>query len=217
MTRYVMVADLRRCVGCQTCTAACKLANGTPPGVQWRRVLDIEVGKYPNVQRVFLPTGCQHCASPPCLDVCPSGATQQRSDGIIYIDYDVCIGCASCAVACPYGARYIVDEQEFAYGTSPTEDEVANFNPDYVGVASKCNFCADVIDEGVAKGLTPGEDPEATPRCVNSCISGAMTFGDIEDPESTVSKLLSETKHYQLKKDEGTCPGFFYIWDGAEL
>lgn len=217
MTRYVMVADLRRCVGCQTCTAACKLANGTPPGVQWRRVLDMEVGEYPNVQRVFLPTGCQHCANPPCLDVCPSGATQQRSDGIINIDYDVCIGCASCAVACPYGARYIVDEQQYAYGDSPTDDEVVNFNPDYVGVASKCNFCVDVIDEGIANGLTPGEDPEATPRCVNSCISGAMTFGDIEDPESTVSKLLSETKHYRLKTNEGTCPGFYYIWDGEGL
>ena len=83
MTRYVMVADLRRCVGCQTCTAACKLANGTPPGVQWRRVLDMEVGTYPNVQRVFLPTGCQHCANPPCLEVCPSGATIQRDDGIV--------------------------------------------------------------------------------------------------------------------------------------
>ena len=217
MTRYVMVADLRRCVGCQTCTAACKLANGTPPGVQWRRVLDMEVGEYPNVQRVFLPTGCQHCANPPCLDVCPSGATQQRNDGIVNIDYDVCIGCANCAVACPYGARYVVDEQQYAYGDAPTDDEVVNFNPDYVGVASKCNFCVDVIDEGVAKGLTPGEDPEATPRCVNSCISGAMSFGDIDDPESTVSKLLGETQHYRLKTNEGTCPGFYYIWDGEEL
>jgi len=217
VTRYVMVADLRRCVGCQTCTAACKLANGTPPGVQWRRVLDMEVGEYPNVQRVFLPTGCQHCANPPCLDVCPSGATQQRNDGIVNIDYDVCIGCANCAVACPYGARYVVDEQQYAYGDAPTDDEVVNFNPDYVGVASKCNFCVDVIDEGVAKGLTPGEDPEATPRCVNSCISGAMSFGDIDDPESTVSKLLGETQHYRLKTNEGTCPGFYYIWDGEEL
>lgn len=216
MTRYVMVADLRRCVGCQTCTAACKLANGTPPGVQWRRVLDMEVGEYPNVQRVFMPTGCQHCAKPPCLDVCPSGATYQRSDGIVDIDYDLCIGCASCAVACPYGARYIVDEQQYAYGDSPTEDELVSGNPDYVGVASKCNFCVDVIDAGVAKGLTPGEDPEATPRCVNSCISGAMAFGDIDDPDSTVSKLLRETKHYRLKKNEGTCPGFYYIWDGLE-
>ena len=71
MTRYVMVADLRRCVGCQTCTAACKEGNGTPPGVQWRRVLDLESGTYPDVRRVFVPVGCQHCANPPCLEVCP--------------------------------------------------------------------------------------------------------------------------------------------------
>ena len=213
MTRYVMVADLRRCIGCQTCTAACKQANGTPPGVQWRRVLDIEVGEYPNVKRVFMPTGCQHCGKPPCLDVCPSGATQQRSDGIVYIDYDACIGCASCVVACPYDARYLVNKEQYAYGDQPTEDEKVNNNPDSLGVATKCNFCVEVIDAGVAKGLTPGKDPEATPRCVNSCISGAMSFGDIDDPESNVSKLLWKTKHYRLKESEGTCPGFYYIWD----
>ncbi len=216
MTRYVMVADLRRCVGCQTCTAACKLANGTPPGVQWRRVLDMEVGEYPNVSRVFIPTGCQHCASPACLEVCPSGATTKRSDGIVDIDYDVCIGCANCVVSCPYGARYIADDKHYAYGDAPTVDESANARDDLIGVASKCNFCVEVIDAGVAKGLTPGKDPEATPRCVNSCISGAMTFGDIDDPESNVSKLLAETSHYRLKEEEGTDPGFYYIWDEAK-
>jgi len=213
MTRYVMVADLRRCVGCQTCTAACKLANGTPPGVQWRRVVDMEVGTYPDVKRTFIPTGCQHCTDPPCLEVCPSGATHKRSDGIVDIDYDVCIGCANCAVACPFGARYFAEAHQYAYGDAPTADEVAQLNSDLQGVASKCNFCVDVIDAGVAKGLIPGKDPEATPRCVNSCISGAMTFGDIDDPESNVSRLLSETKHFRLKEDEGTGPGFYYIWD----
>lgn len=215
MTRYVMVADLRRCIGCQTCTAACKQANGTPPGVQWRRVLDTEVGEYPNVSRVFMPVGCQHCSNPPCLDVCPSGATRQRDDGIVTIDYDVCIGCASCIVACPYGARYLVDEGQYAYGDRPTEDELANDTNSRDGVATKCDFCAAVVDAGVANGLIPGEHPEATPRCVNSCISGAMSFGDIDDPESNVSRLLRETKHYRLKKEERTEPGFYYIWDKA--
>ena len=109
MTRWAMVADLRRCVGCQSCTASCKHANATPPGVQWRRVLDIEVGEYPDVQRAFVPVGCQHCDEPPCLPVCPTGATYQRDDGIVGINYDVCIGCAYCAVACPYQARYKTD------------------------------------------------------------------------------------------------------------
>ncbi len=101
MTRYVMAADLQRCVGCQTCTAACKSANATLPGVQWRRVMDIEVGEYPDVQRVYLPTGCQHCSDAPCESVCPTKATYTRDDGIVMIDYDRCIGCAYCAVACP--------------------------------------------------------------------------------------------------------------------
>jgi len=215
VTRYVMVADLRRCIGCQTCTAACKMANGTPPGVQWRRVVDMEIGTYPDVKRVFMPVGCQHCSNPPCLDVCPSGATQQRDDGIVNIDYDICIGCASCAVACPYGARYLVHEEQYAYGDRPTEDEKTNYNNKYLGVANKCNFCAEKIDAGVANGLTPGKDPEATPHCVNSCISGAMTFGDIDDQESNVSTLLRNSKHYRLKEEEGTNPGFYYIWDEA--
>jgi phenylacetyl-CoA:acceptor oxidoreductase subunit 1 len=213
MTRYAMVADLRRCIGCQTCTAACKMANGTPPGVQWRRVVDMEMGVYPDVERVFIPTGCQHCKKPPCLDVCPSGATFKRDDGIVDIDYDLCIGCASCAVACPYGARYMINDEQFAYGAAPTEDEKVSHNPDTVGVATKCNFCAEVIDEGIANGLTPGIDPEATPHCVNACISGAMTFGDLDDPESNVNQLLENTKHFRMKKEQGTCPCFFYIVD----
>jgi phenylacetyl-CoA:acceptor oxidoreductase 27-kDa subunit len=213
MTRYVMVADLRRCVGCQTCTAACKLANGTPPGVQWRRVLDIEVGEYPNVKRVFLPTGCQHCSEPPCLEVCPSGATKKREDGIVTIDYDLCIGCFNCALSCPYDARFGVDKLEYAYGENPTADEECNYDPGMVGVATKCTFCVDVIDAGVAKGLIPGKDPEATPSCVNSCIAGAMAFGDIDDPDSKVSELLRENAHVRLQVEQGTDPGFYYIWD----
>jgi len=116
MTRYVMIADLRRCVGCQTCTASCKETNGTPPGVQWRRVLDLEAGEYPDVSRVFVPTGCQHCDERPCMEVCPSTATAKRKDGIVTIDYDICIGCGYCAISCPYEARYKVDHADFAYG-----------------------------------------------------------------------------------------------------
>ena len=81
MKRYGMIVDLNRCVGCQTCTIACKHSNDTPPGVQWRRVLDVEQGQYPDVERLFLVTGCQHCAEPSCVPVCPTGATRQREDG----------------------------------------------------------------------------------------------------------------------------------------
>lgn len=215
MTRYVMVADLRRCVGCQTCTAACRDANATPPGVQWRRVLDMEVGTYPDVQRAFVPVGCMHCADPPCMAVCPSTATRKRDDGIVTIDYDLCIGCAYCAVACPYQARYKVDIVRYAYGDDPMEPEAKRHDPRRVGVSTKCNFCVDKIDAGIAKGLTPGIDPEATPVCVNSCIADALHFGDIEDPDSNVSRLLDENQSFRMHEELGTKPGFYYLWDEA--
>ena len=142
MTRWAMVADLRRCVGCQTCTAACKQANATPPGVQWRRVVDLEVGEYPDVKRAFVPVGCMHCDDPPCMHVCPSTATRKRPDGIVTIDYDLCIGCGYCAVACPYQARFKGDKAAFAYG-GPTESETQTFHPDQLGVATKCSFCVE--------------------------------------------------------------------------
>jgi phenylacetyl-CoA:acceptor oxidoreductase subunit 1 len=119
MTRYAMVIDLRRCVGCQTCTAACKTANATPPGVQWRRVLDIESGEFPDVRRSFVPVGCMHCLNPPCEHVCPTTATKKRADGLVTIDYDLCIGCGNCIMACPYDARSVVREARFAYGSRP--------------------------------------------------------------------------------------------------
>ncbi len=212
MTRWVMIADLRRCVGCQTCTAACKHANATPPSVQWRRVIDVEIGEYPNVNRAFVPVGCQHCAEPPCMDVCPSTATRQRPDGIVTIDYDLCIGCAYCAVACPYQARYKTDHASFSYG-EPTPSEALRHDERRLAVATKCTYCVDRIDAGLAKGLTPGVDPEATPACVNSCISQTLHFGDIEDPQSNVSKLLAENQHFRMHEELGTAPGFYYLWD----
>ena len=215
MTRWVMLADLRRCVGCQTCTAACKHTNATPPEVQWRRVLDMEVGEYPDVKRVFVPVGCMHCADPPCMHVCPSTATRQRKDGIVTIDYDLCIGCAYCAVACPYQARYKTDEPSFAYGDMPMANEIEAFDAKRLGVATKCTFCSDRVDAGLAKGLKPGVDPEATPACVNSCIAGALHFGDKDDPQSNVSKLLEENEHFRMHEELGTDPGFYYLWDKA--
>ena len=128
MTRWAMVADLERCVGCQTCTAACRHANATSPAVQWRKVLDIEAGTYPNVSRIFVPVGCQHCADPPCMHVCPTTATRQRADGIVTIDYDLCIGCAYCEVACPYQARFLVHEPHFAYDAA-MQNEVERADP----------------------------------------------------------------------------------------
>jgi len=213
MTRYVMAIDLRRCVGCQTCTAACKQANATPPGVQWRRVLDIESGEFPDVHRTFVPVACMHCANPPCEDVCPTTATKIRADGLVTIDYDLCIGCANCIMACPYDARSVVHEHQYAYGDEPMPPEALRADNSRLSVATKCTFCQDRLDVAAVTGQVPGRDPEVTPACVNSCISGAMSFGNIEDPESNVSQLLKQTKNYRMHEELGTEPGVYYIWD----
>ncbi len=216
MTRYVMVIDLRRCVGCQTCTAACRHANATPPGVQWRQVLDMEVGEFPDVDRVFVPVGCMHCADPPCMHVCPSTATGQRDDGLVTIDYDLCIGCGYCAVACPYQARHIVHEPRFAYKEGAMDNEEKRFDEKRLGVATKCTFCIDRIDLAQETGQTPGVDPEVTPACVNSCIADAMHFGDRDDPNSNVSQLIRENETFRMHEEVGTDPGIYYIWDEKE-
>ena len=216
MTRWVMVADLERCVGCQTCTAACRHANATSPAVQWRKVLDIEAGSYPNVSRTFVPVGCQHCADPPCMHVCPTTATRRRSDGIVTIDYDICIGCAYCDVACPYQARFKIDAPRFAYGSRGLQNELEREDPSRLGVAQKCTFCSDRVDFGLARGLTPGLDPRATPACVNSCIATALHFGDIDDPNSNVSRLLDERRNFRMHEEIGTDPGFYYAYGRAD-
>ena len=216
MTRWAIVADLNRCVGCQTCTAACKQVNATAPGVQWRKVLDFEAGEFPSVSRAFVPVGCMHCDDPPCLDVCPSTATRKRDDGIVTIDYDICIGCSYCAVACPYQARYRVDTPNEAYGTQLSMDhEVVREHWDRRSVAQKCTFCVERIDAGLAAGLTPGVDPRATPACVNACIADALHFGDADDPDSNVSRLMVENRHFRMHDQLGTGPHITYLWARA--
>ena len=213
MTRYVMTIDLRRCVGCQTCTASCKGANATPPGVQWRRVLDIETGEFPDVRRSFLPVACMHCAGPPCEEVCPTQATTKRDDGLVAIDYELCIGCANCVMACPYDARSIVHEPRFAYGDAPMASEAKRFDPERIGVSMKCTFCKDRIELAGRTGQVPGVDPEVTPACVNACISGAMAFGDLDDAQSGISQLLAATRYFRMHEELGTAPGVYYLWD----
>lgn len=210
--RYGMVVDVNRCVGCQTCTISCKHANDTLPGVQWRTVLDVEQGDYPDVERFFLVVGCQHCNEPPCVPVCPTGATFQRDDGLVAMDYDLCIGCGYCAVACPYQARTLAHEFKSYYGkTTVQEAHVAH--PERVGVAQKCTFCIDRVDEAEARGLTPGIDLEVTPACSAACIAKAIRFGDFNDPQSEVSQLVATHASFQINDFLGTDPQIKYLYE----
>ena len=211
MTRWGMVIDLRKCVGCQTCTITCKQTYNLPPGVFWRRVADCEVGEYPHVQRVFLPMACQHCGDAPCFEVCPTTATYRRADGIVDIHYNLCIGCGYCVVACPYLARTLIVEQQpyFAQGLLPPEQ--ALFDAERLGVCTKCNFCRPRIDDGLAHGLTPGVDFEATPMCVSSCIANALHFGDLDDTQSNISRMVRGADVARMNDQLGTDPAVYYI------
>ncbi len=206
-----MVIDLVRCVGCQTCTIACKQENALPAGVVWRFVADCEVGQYPDVRRVFLPMQCMHCAEPPCVPVCPTGASQQREDGIVWVDYWSCIGCGYCAMACPYRARHLIHEANWYFPGGPTPAEHATAQPERSGVMTKCTFCVHRVDEGLAKGLKPGVDAEATPMCAVACIANAIVFGDLDDPESQVSRLIKERSAARLMPELGTDPSVYYL------
>jgi Fe-S-cluster-containing dehydrogenase component len=206
--RWVMVIDQAKCIGCGYCTLACRANNDVPPEISWNRVLEAgQVGGEP----VFLPRPCQHCEHAPCVEVCMVGASYHRPDGIVMMDYDKCIGCRYCEVACPYGARAF-NWKEFE-GPNPA---VPTWGSPEVprrprGVVEKCSFCYQRIDRGLALGLVPGVDEEATPACVVACPVGARKFGDLNDPESEVSRLLRETPSYQLREDLGTMPRVYYL------
>ena len=118
-------------------------------------------------------------------------------------------------MACPYQARYRSDRASFAYGEA-TPAEAQRLDPERLAVATKCTFCVDRIDAGLAAGQVPGVDPEATPACVNSCITQALAFGDADDPHSNVSRLLAANQHLRMHEELGTGPNFHYLWDRAE-
>jgi Fe-S-cluster-containing dehydrogenase component len=206
--KWVMVIDQAKCTGCGYCTLACRANNDVPPEISWNRV--IEAGQVGD-KKVFLSRPCMHCEHPPCVEVCMVKASYRRADGIVMMDYDRCIGCRYCEVACPYNARAF-NWEEFT-GQNPAvpawgEPEVER-RPR--GVVEKCSFCYQRIDRGLKLGLEPGVDNEATPACVVACPVGARIFGDLNDPESAVSQALADNPSYRLREDLGTSPRVYYL------
>ena len=140
-------------------------------------------------------------------------ATRQRADGLVTMDYDTCIGCGYCAVACPYQARTIAHEHAWYFGT-PSRQEEQVFHEERMGVASKCTFCVDKIDAAAkSSDVVPGLDLEATPACAASCIAQALHFGDFADPDSNVSHLAAENAHFQMHAELGTDPQIRYLYE----
>jgi len=210
-----MVIDLRRCVGCYSCMVACKQEHFLPPETFWNRLLVGETGKYPAVTKQLYPVLCNHCKEAACMKVCPTGATTRRDDGIVAVNYDECVGCRYCVIACPYQQRtyYADGSKEYFPGQGLTEYEIIGkqLYPLQPGTVVKCNFCRERVDAGLEKGLKPGIDREATPACVITCPAKARTFGDLDDPTSEVSRLIRERKGFQLHPEFGTDPSVYYL------
>lgn len=206
--RWGMVIDLSKCIGCQYCVYACQAVNDVPDDMRWNVHL-IDHTETGNEFHMTRP--CLHCQDAPCVSVCPVQATFVRDDGIVIMDYDKCIGCRYCQVACPYGARsfnWMARLEESGYQGDWGSAEIER-RPR--GVAEKCTFCVHRIDRGVPQGLVPGVDRAATPACVNICPVKARIFGDLNDPESPVSKAIAANPTFRLREELGTEPNVYYI------
>jgi phenylacetyl-CoA:acceptor oxidoreductase subunit 1 len=203
-----MLINLDTCIGCEYCQRACSATNDVAPDIPWNTVTP---QRSANGQRYFLTRPCLHCQHAPCVEVCPVQATYVRDDGLVMMDYDRCIGCRYCMVACPYDARkFNWGERDDANTNAPTWG-IAEVGRRARGVVEKCTFCVHRIDAGLANGLVPGEDPEATPACVNICPVGARVFGDMNSPESAVSRAIASNPTFRLREDLGTQPSVYYI------
>ena len=202
MPRLGMVIDLKRCIGCNACTLACKQENGTPEGVHYARVITREVGAYPKTRRTFLPVLCNHCDDAPCAQACPSGATWIRSDGLVMVEREKCIGCRACAVACPYMNRHYIEQGllDHGYGTDGLSPyEAVKFAEFEEGTMTKCTMCAHRVDQGLE------------PACVVTCPTDARIFGDLEPDDGKLQKLIRERNGWSLLPECKTKPSVFYL------
>ena len=198
--QLALVIDLNVCVGCHACVTSCKEWNTSgwagpltdvnpygadPSGVFFNRVQTYECGTFPNTETIHFPKSCLYCEEPPCVPVCPTGASYKRDeDGIVLVDYDKCIGCKYCSWSCPYGAR--------------------EFDP-VQGVMKKCTLCVDRIYDKTI------EEDRRKPACVLACPAGARIFGDVNDPNSEAAKAIRDNGGFQLMPEWGTRPANHYL------
>ena len=227
MARWGMVIDLDRCTSCQACVVACQVENNVPPtgaeeaekgrAISWLRLVPFsQEGHGGKTDLHLIPLPCMHCDNPPCTKVCPVQATSIDNEGIVAQIFQRCIGCRYCTTACPYTVRRF--NWKRPEWPSPMEE---GLSPDVSvrpkGVVEKCTFCHHRLQQARDRALVerrPLRDGEYIPACVQTCPTGAMTFGDLEDPASEVSRLSQSPRAFRLMEELGTKPKVIYLRKG---
>jgi len=214
---FAYALNLTVCNGSRRCVEACARENNLPddPEIRYIRVMEMEAGslefedatanydgeKVPTKDKYYFPVQCHQCDNPPCVKACPVGATWKEKDGIVVVDYSWCIGCRFCVVACPYFAR------RFNFGQpqippnkiNPNQGYLSN-RPRYQGVVEKCTFCLHRTRKG------------RMPACLEACPTGARKFGNLNDPNSEIRKIIETKRVFVLKEDLATLPRFYYFF-----
>ncbi len=188
-SKYALVVDTKRCIGCWSCAVACKLENNIPDQIWYKRVETVggaspntPAGTYGDCTLSYRPTGCMHCDNPACVEACPVGATwKDEETGVVMQDPETCVGCGACVQACPYQARTLLEEEP----------------------VWRVDFPVGAVNAPLEEGREPA--------CVEGCPARALTFGDLNDPDSRASQLLSERAYETLLPDAGTNPNTYYL------
>lgn len=228
--KLAMVIDLHRCTGCGGCSIACKNENNVQDGTAWASRISQTKGIFPHVKYEYKPTLCNHCDNAPCVRVCPTGAMHKDDGNITAHDPEICLGCKTCMAACPYGViafnkrrihEFWRSEEQLLKGCTESPAQITKkakgklipyYNSEkerghegsalrYKGIVEKCTFCDHRVKDG------------KLPWCVLKCPASARIFGDLNDPDSDVNKILGKFSATRLKEHLGTKPNIYYVRD----